>query len=100
MAVAKGILVRNLNTIAHRPTLQTIFAMKTDTAFPFLFNPETSVVGTWSAPSQSKRRTAPRSLPIRFETQIGCKQETICGVILVLCALFSLAAFVARFTLA
>ena len=74
--------------------------MKTDTAFPFLFNPETSAIGTWSNPRRSKARSLPLRLPERFETQIDHKQETICGVILMLCLLFGLAAFVAQFTLA
>ena len=67
---------------------------------PFLFNPETSIIGLWPTPRRSKPRSLARPLSLAIETQIDYKQELICGVILIFCLLFSLAAFVAQFATA
>ena len=74
--------------------------MKTNASIqnPFLFNPEISFPGEWPMVRQAKPR--PRALTLAMETQIDCKQEFVCGVILILCLLSGLAAFVAQFAAA
>ncbi len=76
--------------------------MKTDTSFQssFLFNPEMSLTAAWPTARRAKVRRVSRPLSRFPETQISYKQEFICGVILMLCLLFSLAAFVVQFALA
>lgn len=76
--------------------------MKTNTSpqSAFLFNPEMSFPSHWPTARRSKPRLSSRPLSLAVETQIGFKQEFICGVILILCLLFSLASFVAQFALA
>lgn len=76
--------------------------MKTNTSFQtaFLFNPEMSLTAAWPTARRSKVRPVSRPLSLHPETHISYKQEFVCGVILMLCLLFSLAAFVAQFTLA
>ncbi len=66
----------------------------------FLFDPRSSLAGTWPAPRRSKVRRVSPPLSLALETQIDYKQEFICGAILLLCLLFALAAFVAQFALA
>ncbi len=75
--------------------------MKTDTSFQtaFLFSPEMTLTGAWPMARRTKVRRVTRPL-INPETQISYKQELVCGIILVLCLLFSLAAFIAQFTMA
>ena len=76
--------------------------MKTDTSFSsaFRFQPEMPFPTAWPTARRPKLRSV--SHPARFapETEISYKQEFICGAILVLCLLFSLAAFVAQFAIA
>ena len=66
----------------------------------FLFNPSLSVAGHWPSARQSKPRSLSRPVSLVTETQIDYKQELICGVILVFCVLFGLAAVVTQFALA
>ena len=74
--------------------------MKTNASIqtPFLFNPEMSFRSHWSAVRQAKPRR--RVLGLAMDTQIDHKQELVCGVIMILCLLFGLAAFVAQFAAA
>ena len=74
--------------------------MNTTLESPFLFNPQTSLLGTWPSSRRPKARRVSPPLSLAFETQIDHKQEFICGAILMLCLLFALAAFVAQFALA
>ena len=76
--------------------------MKTDASMQssFLFNPPMSLADSWSIPQQPEPRRVARPLGLGMETQIDHKQEVVCGVILMLCLLFGMAAFVAQFVLA
>ena len=76
--------------------------MKSNTSFQnaFLFDPELSLAGRWPTVRRSKARRLSHPLALPTETQISYKQEFICGIILMLCLLFSLAAFVAQFATA
>ena len=71
--------------------------MKTDASLQnaFLFNPEMSITDSWPKIRRAKSRKA--ILGLAMETQVGIKQEFICGVIMLLCLLFALSAVIAQF---
>ncbi len=88
MGVAKRILVRKQSKPLEMKTNATIQT-------PFFFSPAMSFHGHCPKVRQAKPRR--RALGLAMETQIDYRPELVCGVIMILCLLFGLAASVAQF---